>query len=236
MKVKKYKSKQSHLKLHTLSQTIYSVPLFSYMSSITSTTLAGRLPDSFKVPLEENLLKHFEYEFLSADFHLLNAVITALSTITGHLLKELDEENKIYGDLTQIKALEFMLKVYKDLTKEIDVLKEIGVLNSSNSQLHCLANLPLTATYSCLKMFTHWVDEGFYDFNTIPFSFKVHLRDEDKLVIKQLPHKWAGTLTDLKKQLQQFIEVLKGCEEDIITAEAVNVCLLLIQSVAVVRC
>lgn len=197
------------------------------MSSITYTTMDRQLPDSFKVPLEGNLLKQFEYEFNLADYHLLNAVITALSTITGHLLKALDEENKIYGNLTRIKALEFILKVYKELTKESDALKKIGVQNSSDRQLQCLASLPLTATYSCLKIFVHWVDEGFYHFHTIPFPFKVHLIDEDKLVIKQLPHKWEGTLTDLKKQLQQFIEVLKRCEQDIITAKAVNVCWLL---------
>ena len=187
--------------------------------------MTERLPDSFKLPLPDPLMKRFEYEFHSADYHLMIEVVTALRTVAGHLVKALDEGREDYGDLETATAPEFMLNLYEHLKKDSDVLYEIGVQNASPSHLRCLADLPLTATYSCLRLFFRWVEEGFYDFSTLPFPFKVHLSYQDQVAIEQLRLKWSSTLSELVKELQQLVDVLKHSEQDITSRvnEAVNV-------------
>lgn len=186
--------------------------------------MSQRLPDSFKAPLPDLLKKRFEYEFHSANYHLMVEVLTALRTVTGHLIKALDEGRQNCDDV-QETALEFMLKQYKDMDTYSQVLYEIGVRSSSPSHLNCLADLPLIATYSCLRLFFRWVDEGFYDFSALPFPFKVHISYQDQLAIEQLYMTWSSTTTELMKELQQLVDALKHSEKDIISRvdEAVNV-------------
>lgn len=184
------------------------------------------LPDTFKAPLPNPLKKRFEYEFHSAAYHLLMEVVTALRTVTGHLVKALaGDRDHHYGNLDEETAPEFMLNLYEHLSKHSDVLYEIGVQSATPSHLRCLEDLPLTATYSCLNLFFRWVDEGFYDFCAVPFPFKVHLSYPDQTAIEQLRMKWAGTVSDLMKELQQLVDVLKHSEQDITNRinEAVNV-------------
>jgi hypothetical protein len=184
-----------------------------------------QLPDSFKLPLPDPLIKRFEYEFHSAGYHLMIEVVTALRTVCGHLVKALNEGHEDYGDLEKETAPEFMLNLYEHLKKDSDVLYEIGVQNASPAQLHCLVDLPLTSTYSCLKLFFRWVEEGFYDFSTLPFPFKVHLSYQDQMAVEQLRLKWSSTLSELVKELQQLIDVLKHSVHDITSRvnEATNV-------------
>ena len=167
-------------------------------------------------------MKQFEYEFHSADYHLLIIVATALRNIIGHLLKLLDENSSDCQNLETFKALKFVLIVYES-SSLVDVLKEIGVENPSPSHLQCLEDLPLTATYSCLKLFLRWVDEGYYDYCTLPFPFKVHLSDDQQHAIEE----WKGsTIPNLKEELSDLIKVLKHSQQDITcrtNAEAVNV-------------
>lgn len=188
--------------------------------------ISQHLPKNFKIALSDSLLKRFEYEFHSANYHLMMEVLTALRTVIGHLVKVLEEQED-YGDLEALTAPEFMLTLYKDFSEPKDVLFEIGIQSDAASPLHfdCLAGLPLTATYSCLKLFFRWVDEGFYDFCALPFQFKVHLSDQDQLDIEQLPAKWSNTLGELIKELQQLVDVLKHSEQNIITHvdETINV-------------
>ena len=171
--------------------------------------IAKKLPDPFKVAFDEPLIKRFEYEFHSAGYHLMMEVVTALRTIIGHLVKELGEGRK---DET---ALKFMLHLCDHLTEDNDVLYEIGVQHASPSQLRCLGDLPLRATYSCLQLFFNWVDEGFYDFSTLPFTFKRHLMKQDQLAIEQLPSQWSSTDPELIDELQNLMDVLKKSEQDI---------------------
>ena len=187
--------------------------------------MSERLPEAFKVPLPSPLLKRFEYEFHSANYHLLLEVVTALRTVVSHLVKALEEQRTDYGDLGSETAPEFMLNLYEHLTKQNQVLVEIGVQSASPSHLRCLVDLPLTATYSCLKLFFRWVDEGFYDFATLPFPFKVHLSYQDQAFLDQLRMRWSSTVAELKKELQQLVDVLKHSEQDITRRvdEAVNV-------------
>ena len=188
--------------------------------------MSDRLPENFKAPLPDALMKRVEYEFHSANYHLMMEVLTALRTVTGHLVKALEDQRTDYGDLRAQTAPEFMLNLYEHLTRHSDVLHEIGVQSASPSHLRCLADLPLTATYSCLRLFFRWVDEGFYDFCAVPFPFKVHLGYKDQQAIEQLRVRWSCTVPELLKELQQLIDVLKHSEQDITRRvnEAVNVC------------
>lgn len=146
----------------------------------------------------------------------MTEVVIALKTIMGHLVKALGEGKEDCHGLEKETALKFMINVYKDpQKKEIDVLHEIGVLNVSDSHLHCLEDLPLTAAYSCLELFSHWLEEGFYDFNMLPSQFKAHLIPDDKLVLEELHLKWSSTLPCLKRELEELVDTLKHSENDI---------------------
>ena len=62
-----------------------------YYSVVQSTLdladMTASLPDNYKVPMEDMVLKRFEYEFHSAGYHTLVEVITGLRTVVGHLIK-----------------------------------------------------------------------------------------------------------------------------------------------------
>ena len=188
--------------------------------------MAERLPVEFRVHLHEALLKRFEYEFHSASYHLMMEVVTGLRTVAGHLMKILEEETDEYGDLAKETVPEFMLHLYEHLKKHSDVLYEIGIQTASPSHLSCLADLPLTATYSCLRLFFKWVEEGVYDFSDIPFPFKVHMSYQDQMFMdQQLRLRWTGTVNDLNRELEQLVDVLKHSERNITSMinEATNV-------------
>lgn len=127
----------------------------------------------------------------------------------GHLVKALGEETE---DLKSQKALQFMQSLYG---QESDVLHDIGMQNVSQSRLRCLDDLTLTATYSCLKLFFHWVDQGFYDFRALPFPLKAHLSKQDHQALKELPLKWKSTIFELMNELLKLTDVLKHSEPDI---------------------
>lgn len=176
--------------------------------------MSKSLPDTFKAVIPASLLKSLEYEFHSVNYLLMMQVLTALRTVIDYLIKTL-EESKDFGDLETQTAPGFMLKLY-NLSSQRDVLFEIGIKKSDVQDVHlrCLAELPLTATYSCLKLFFYWVNEGFYDFNTLPFPLKVHLGPQHKQAIEQLQTKFS-TAAELLRELQQLVDVLKQSEQDI---------------------
>ena len=140
-----------------------------------------------------------------------------LRTVIGHLTKAMIEGvDGDYGDLDNETVPDFMLNLYEHLEKHSDVLQEIGILSGQPSHLSCLADLPLTASYSCLKLFFGWVEEGFYDFSALPFPLKAHMSDQDRLLVdQQLRLRWEGSVSDLKEELQQLIRVLKHSEQEI---------------------
>ena len=191
--------------------------------------MTGSLPKNFKTSLSGALLKHFEYEFHSASYHLMLEVVTALRTVVGYTIKSLQDTRLRYTNLENQTVPEFMLNLYEHLTKESEVLYEIGIQSASPSHISCLAELPLTSAYSCLKLFFGWVEDGYYDFSALPFAFKVHMSDQDKSVVdQQLCLKWQGSVPDLLEELQNLIDVLKHSEQDITSRvnEAANVRLI----------
>ncbi len=176
-----------------------------------------RLPSTFKNPLPDTLMKNFVYEFHSAGYYLMTEVITALRTVVEQLVKAVEERRGDYADLKPLTGMEFMLNLYGDFERDGDVLYEIGVQNASLSHRRCLENLPLTATYSCLRLFIHWVDVGVYDFSTIPFPFKAHLSQDDQvsLSLERLCQDWVSTTSELMEVIQQLVDALKQSEQDI---------------------
>lgn len=179
-----------------------------------------QLPDDFKVQLEPNLLKEFEYEFLSSGYHVMRDIISALDTILRHLIKALDEEDET---LNGVQAIEFMLNVYEGM-KIDEVLDEIGLCDLSQARQQCLIKLPLSSAYACFQLFQSWVKEGYFDYAEVPFRYKAHLSHEDKITIEQhISRRWEGNVTDLQKKLHQFVKILKKAEQDIIHAETIHV-------------
>ena len=49
--------------------------------------MTERLPEWYKTEMEDMLLKRFEYEFHSANYHTLVEIITGLRTVVGYLIK-----------------------------------------------------------------------------------------------------------------------------------------------------
>ena len=50
-------------------------------------SLKDQLPDSFRAPLCDDLTRHLEYEFHSANYHTLTDIVIGLRTALGHLIK-----------------------------------------------------------------------------------------------------------------------------------------------------
>lgn len=99
------------------------------------------------------------------------------------------------------------------------VLTEIGITSSSlnDSQLKCFIDLPLTSVFSCLQQFVKWVDQGAYDFCSLPFTLKSPMKEEDTHKIEhELRARWTGSLSDLVREVEVLINTIKHSENDII--------------------
>lgn len=172
--------------------------------------MSDNLPEVFKSDLSADHKKQLEFEFHSADYNLMMEVLTGFKTVIGFLIKELSEGEKNFEDQT---IGEFMLtnNLYKQRGDHKKVLKEIGIRSASNDNLDILANLPLTASYSCLIHFFQWVDEGFYDFCALPYNLKIHLDPQDKKTIETL-YISSYDMQTLLTKVQQLVDILKRLE------------------------
>ena len=179
--------------------------------------MGEKLPDDFKVSMSADYLKRLEYEFHSASYHLLNEVVMGLQTVIGHLTKALSElPNHDDKELKEQFVTHFMLNLYDGLSRHSEVLQKIGIYSARRSHMLCLGDLPLICVYDCLKLFFMWVEEGYYDFNALPFPLKVHMTDQDQVLIEQkIRSHWTGSINDLSEKLQDLIDVLKHLEQDI---------------------
>ena len=130
-------------------------------------------------------------------------------------LQELVENHGGSSGLESLTVPKFLLTIYDRLHDSDDVLKEINIRTLTRSQLTCIVDLPLSSLYNCLILFASWVDEGLYDFSSLPFPVKTHLSFEDRIEVESLRNKWTGSLGDLLAELKQLIEVLKHSEADI---------------------
>lgn len=204
------------------------LPLFyrAVYSSVDLKQIAQQLPDSFKKPFSDELMKNYKYKFHSASYHLMTSVVTVMRTIVGHVVNVLSQREDQPERFQEKTVKDFIHELYNDSSnkQEKELLYEIGFHfpDPNPDHIRCLAELPLTDIYSCLKLFIHWVDEGFYDFSTFTFPFKASLSSADEEALEQLrnPEKWSGTYDDLMKQLEEFIDVLKHSESYIITSQA----------------
>ena len=196
---------------------------FFFLPSTDLEQLEKYLPDTFKAPLSLSLQKHFELEFYSASYDILLEVMTALKTVVNYLIKALSEESCEKEKLKEKTATRFMLELYKDMSKESEVLWEIGVRNAKQSHLQCLYELPLTATYNCLELFLNWIDDGYYDFTDLPFPLKGHM--SSRYLEESLPSSRSleeslqkPGESSLMKELQHLADVLKRSEKEVIEA------------------
>ena len=97
------------------------------------------------------------------------------------------------GVLNQCQTLaDFLLSLYDGLDSIKDVLSEIGLRKLTGPQLACLSELPLANLYHCLKIFASWMEEGMYDFATLPYTLKAHLSPEDLSKLRDIPRNWEG--------------------------------------------
>ena len=177
--------------------------------------MAYNLPDHFKQTLHKDLLKDFEYKFHSASYHLLVEVVTALRIIIGYLTKALEDDGgQDHADLETETVQNFLLRLYGDRSeRSVAILHEIGVQSASSSQISYLGNLSLKFTYSCLNLFYSWVVDGYYDFSSLPFTLKT--KHDQLLGDGKLHSLNKSTGCDLRKELQQLIDILKHSEHDI---------------------
>ena len=153
----------------------------------------------------------------------MNSVVTVMRTIIGHVINVISKGEPETETLLEKTVKDFIPDLCDNPNKqEIELFREIGFQfpDPNRDHIRCLTELRLTAIYGCLKLFIHWVDEGFYDFNTLTFPFKTSLDLGDKAILEQLPEIWKGTPDDLLQQLEEFIDVLKHNEEYIITLQA----------------
>ena len=120
-------------------------------------------------------------------------------------------------ELEKMTVSQFMLEHYEGTSdqKEHEVLNEIGITSLNSTQFHCLIQLPLTCSIDCMLNLATWVEEGLYEFSSLPFPLKVHMSDDDRIAIEELGEKWTGSTGDLISEVKQLIDVLKHSERDI---------------------
>ena len=87
---------------------------------------------------------------------------------------------------------DFLLSLYDGLDRIKDAMSEIGIRKLTATQLACLSELPLPNFYHCLKVFAGWMEEGMYDFSTLPYTIKAHMSKEDMSTLRDIPHNWDG--------------------------------------------
>ena len=134
-------------------------------------------------------------------------------------------------DLIDLSLPAFLMKnVYEPISDPQEVLSKIGIASNSlkHSQLACLIDLPLPATFYSLRLFVQWIHQGVYDFCNLPLALKAHLPEPDRIFLEQeLRDQWTGTLEELEAEVKQMIEVLKHSENEItkrINEQAPRVC------------
>ena len=89
---------------------------------------------------------------------------------------------------------DFLLSLYDGHNTTKEVLSEIGICKLNATQLTCLLELPLANLYDCLNIFATWMEDGMYDFATLPYTTKAHLTPEDLATLKSIPVNWKGIL------------------------------------------
>ena len=122
-------------------------------------------------------------------------------------------------DLIDLSLPTFLMKnVYEPISDTQEVLSRIGITSNllKQSQLACLIDLPLPATFASLHLFIQWIHQGVYDFCNLPLVLKAHLPEPDRILLEQeLRDQWTGTLEELEAEVKQMIEVLKHSENEI---------------------
>ena len=178
---------------------------------------SDHLPNTFKVDLPGDHTMKIEFYFHSANYHLLIELQKALKTVIGHLIKALKKDNpdsSMNDKSLEMTVSEFLHHLYGDSESSTDdMFAKIGIKREACPHIRCLADLPLTATYSCLRLFVNWVEKGFYDYNTLPYHLKRRMDSGDEEALERVVDEWQGK--DLMEKLQELTKVLKESEHDL---------------------
>ena len=59
-------------------------------------------------------------------------------------------------------------------------------------QQRFLENLPTVMLFSCLQQLIQWLNDGMYDFHTLPFTLMTRLPKEDQDALNEIPTRWKG--------------------------------------------
>ena len=68
-----------------------------------------------------------------------------------------------------------------------------SLFSLSAHQLSCFLETKLQNVYYTLHIFVQWIEDGYYDFQSLPYATKTHLHVEDERVLQQLQQDYKGT-------------------------------------------
>ena len=69
----------------------------------------------------------------------------------------------------------------------------VSLFSLSAHLLSCFLDMKLQNVYHTLHIFVQWIEDGYYDFQSLPYATKTHLHVEDELVLQQLQQDYNGT-------------------------------------------
>ena len=56
----------------------------------------------------------------------------------------------------------------------------------SPDQLSCFLDMNLQNVYHALQVFVQWIEDGYYDFRSLPYATKSHLSEDDEQKLQHL--------------------------------------------------
>ena len=190
--------------------------------------MTRQLPAVYKSPLSNDTLSHVIYCFHSSDYTTLNETATFLILVVDHLKKQLREADEDIS-LEEVTISTFMVDVYEAVNFR-SLMHKVKYHPGSDLQKKLIESMNLEYIYSFLEFFYNWLEKGFYNFSSVPRSFKQTMREDDRIFIDRdffLQMKEEGMLSDLSKELQKLIGALKITQNELVKDvkdEAVSFC------------
>ena len=85
-----------------------------------------------------------------------------------------------------------MAAIDDKIDQNAPVFAKASTSTLSPPQIKVLENLPIAMVFTCLQLFIQWLNDGMYDFHTLPFALKTKMSPEDQEALHQIPNKWKG--------------------------------------------
>jgi hypothetical protein len=178
------------------------------------------IDDDFKtrIPEENDFLIALEFELFSLKYEILVEMALALKTITEHVKQKLAEEKIIKADIIDLKVGDVLpMLVYGSKNKNSNnlhkVFDELGMKRLQDSQQLRIADIPMRCLFTTLEIIIKWINEGIYNFHTLPKSMKCLLKKEDRNQILALHKNAKINANELLNKLKSIEEVLMHSEQ-----------------------